>query len=407
MMSLCISGPPMRRLWIFLPIFCTLFACGRSSPPSGTGQTAKNVLVTKALNQDVPVQLYEFGRISSPESVDVKPQVAGRITEVHFTDGQDVKRGDLLFVIDPRPFQADLEQAQAQLQSDSAQLDLNQNNLQRDEKIGPQHFVSEQQIDTDKANVKNFQGAVARDQASIDRANLNLEYCYVRSPVDGRTGRRLVDPGNYVSTGAVSLVNIQRQDPVYVDFNISENDLARLRENMPGNQLSVDVVAPTQPDVTKSGTLTFLDNAVSAQAGTVLLRATIPNSDHYLWPGQYVKVALTLQILKGAVVVPSQTIQVGAKGSYLFVLRADNTVEQRLVTQGVRYRDFVVVADGLKPDETVVVEGQLTIGNGAKVNPSPYRAGVLGGPDNGLTQSQHSGDSTSKVDPTASPKPPL
>jgi membrane fusion protein, multidrug efflux system len=397
----------MRRLWIFLPVFCTLFACGRSSPPSNTGQTAKNVLVTKALNKDVPVQLYEFGRISSPESVDVKPQVAGRITEVHFTDGQDVKRGDLLFVIDPRPFQADLEQAQAQLQSDSAQLDLNQNNLQRDEKIGPQHFVSEQQIDTDKANVKNFQGAVARDQASIDRANLNLEYCYVRSPVDGRTGRRLVDPGNYVSTGAVSLVNIQRQDPVYVDFHISENDLARLRENMSGNQLSVDVVAPTQPDVTKSGTLTFLDNAVSAQAGTVLLRATVPNSDHYLWPGQYVKVALTLQTLKGAVVVPSQTIQVGAKGSYLFVLRADNTVEQRLVTQGVRYRDFVVVADGLKADETVVVEGQLTIGNGAKVNPSPYRAGILGGPDNGLTQSQHSGDSNSKVDPTASPKPAL
>jgi RND family efflux transporter, MFP subunit len=397
----------MRRLWIFLPIFCTLFACGRSSPPSSAGPAAKNVLVTKALNKDVPVQLYEFGRISSPELVDVKPQVAGRITEVHFADGQDVKKGDLLFVIDPRPYQADLEQAQAQLQSDSAQLDLNQNNLQRDEKIGAQHFVSEQQIDTDKANVKNFQGAVGRDQAAIDRAKLNLEYCYVRSPVDGRTGRRLVDAGNYVSTGAVNLVNIQRQDPVYVDFNISENDLARLRENMPGNQLSVDVVAPTQPDVTKSGTLTFLDNAVSAQAGTVLLRGTVPNGDHYLWPGQYVKVALTLQTLKGAVVVPSQTIQVGAKGPYLFVLRADNTVEQRLVTQGVRYREFVVVATGLKADETVVVEGQLTIGNGAKVNPSPYRAGILGAPDNGLTQSQHSGDSNSKVDPPASPKPAL
>jgi membrane fusion protein, multidrug efflux system len=400
------SSPLMRRLWIFLPIFCTLFACGRSSPPSSAGPAAKNVLVTKALNKDVPVQLYEFGRISSPELVDVKPQVAGRITEVHFADGQDVKKGDLLFIIDPRPYQADLEQAQAQLQSDSAQLDLNQNNLQRDEKIGAQHFVSEQQIDTDKANVKNFQGAVGRDQAAIDRAKLNLEYCYVRSPVDGRTGRRLVDAGNYVSTGAVNLVNIQRQDPVYVDFNISENDLARLRENMLGNQLSVDVVAPTQPDVTKSGTLTFLDNAVSAQAGTVLLRGTVPNGDHYLWPGQYVKVALTLQTLKGAVVVPSQTIQVGAKGPYLFVLRADNTVEQRLVTQGVRYREFVVVATGLKADETVVVEGQLTIGNGAKVNPSPYRAG-LGGPDSGLTQSQHSGDSNSKVDPPASPKPAL
>jgi membrane fusion protein, multidrug efflux system len=399
----------MRRLSILLPVFCTLSACGPSSPPSSTQQTAKNVLVTKALSKDVPVQLYEFGRIASPETVDVKPQVSGRITEVHFTEGQDVKKGDLLFVIDPRPFQADLEQAQAQLQSDSAQLDLNQNNLQRDEKIGPQHFVSEQQIDTDKANVKNFQGAVGRDQASIDRAKLNLEYCYVRSPIDGRTGRRLVDAGNYVATGAVSLVNIQRQDPVYADFHISENDLARLRENMPGNQLNVDVVAPTQPDVTKSGALTFLDNAVSAQAGTVLLRATIPNSDHYLWPGQYVKVALTLQTLKGAVVVPSQTIQMGAKGTYLFVVRADNTVEQRLVSQGVRYRDFVVVAEGLKADETVVVEGQLTIGNGAKVNPAPYRGGIPGGSPSasGLTQSQHSGDSSGNVDPPASPKPAL
>ena len=399
----------MRLLWIFLPIFCALAACGPSSPSSSTQQTPKNVLVTKALSKDVPVQLYEFGRIASPETVDVKPQVSGRITEVHFTEGQDVKKGDLLFVIDPRPFQADLEQAQAQLQSDSAQLDLNQNNLQRDEKIGPQHFVSEQQIDTDKANVKNFQGAVGRDQASIDRAKLNLEYCYVRSPIDGRTGRRLVDAGNYVATGAVSLVNIQRQDPVYADFHISENDLARLRENMPGNQLNVDVVTPTQPDVTKSGALTFLDNAVSAQAGTVLLRATIPNSDHYLWPGQYVKVALTLQTLKGAVVVPSQTIQMGAKGTYLFVVTADNTVEQRLVSQGVRYRDFVVVAEGLKADETVVVEGQLTIGNGAKVNPAPYRGGIPGGSPSasGLTQRQHSGDSSGNVDPPASPKPAL
>src|SRR5258708_6474531 len=295
----------MRLLWIFLPIFSALAECGPSSRSSSTQQTVKNVLVTKALSKDVPVQLYEFGRIAAPETVDVKPQVSGRITEVHFKEGQDVKKGDLLFVIDPRPFQADLEQAQAQLQSDSAQLDLNQNNLQRDKKIGTQHFVSEQQIDTDKANVKNFQGAVGRDQASIDRAKLNLEYCYVRSPIDGRTGRRLVDAGNYVATGAVSLVNIQRQD--------------------------------------------------------------------------------------------------------LFVVRTDNTVEQRLVTQGVGYRDFVVVAEGLKADETVVVEGQLTIGNGAKANPAPYRGGIPGGSPSasGLTQSQNSGDSSGQVDPPPRPNPTL
>jgi membrane fusion protein, multidrug efflux system len=396
----------MCRTWILLPIVWVLAACGPSSPSSSAPQQTKNVLVTKALSKDVPVQLHEFGRIASPESVDVKPQVSGRIMEVHFTEGQDVKRGDLLFVIDPRPFQADLEQAQ--LESDAAQLELNKSNLQRDEKIGTQHFVSEQQIDTDKANVKNFQGAVARDQAAIDRAKLNLEYCYVRSPTDGRTGRRLVDAGNYVSTGAVTLVNIQRQDPVYVDFNISENDLARLRESMPGNQLGVDVIAPAQPEVTKSGTLSFLDNAVSAQAGTVLLRATIPNRDHYLWPGQYVKVALTLQVLKGAIVVPSQTIQLGGKGSYLFVVRSDNTVEQRFVNQGVRYRDLVVVPDGLKADETVVVEGQLTISNGAKVSPSPYQT-PAGSPSPGsLTQSKSSGDKDeNKSDSPANSKPAL
>jgi multidrug efflux system membrane fusion protein len=400
----------MFRLRLLFPIFFALSACGPSAPSSSTQSPVKNVLVTKALNKDVPVQLHEFGRIASPESVDVKPQVSGRITEVHFVEGQDVKKGDLLFVIDPRPFQADLEQAQAQLQSDSAQLELNQNNLRRDEKIGTQHFVSEQQIDTDKANVKNFQGAVARDQASIDRAKLNLDYCYIRSPVDGRTGRRLVDPGNYAGTGAVTLVNIQRQDPLYVDFNITENDLARLRESMPGNQLNVEVVAPTQPDVTKSGTLSFLDNAVSVQAGTVLLRATIPNSDHYLWPGQYVKVALTLQTLKGAVVVPSQTVQLGAKGPYLFVVNPDNTVEQRLVTQGVRYQDLVVVAEGLKAGETVVVEGQLTIGNGASVNPSPYQMSApVGSPSaSGLTQSKASGDANDKkANSSANPKPAL
>jgi membrane fusion protein, multidrug efflux system len=215
--------------------------------------------------------------------------------------------------------------------------------------------VSEQQIDTDKANFDNYNGAVARDQASIDLAKLNLEYCYIRSPGNGRTGRRLVDPGNYVAVGGSTLVNIQLQDPVYVDFDISENDLAHLRENMSqGNSLKVEVIAPTRPDIAKAGTLSFFDNSVSTQAGTVLLRATIPNEDRYFWPGQYVNVALTLQILKDALVVPSQTVQLGGKGTYLFVVKPDNTVEQRLVPQGVKYQDLVVVPQGVQAGETVV-----------------------------------------------------
>jgi multidrug efflux system membrane fusion protein len=370
----------------------------------------KNVLVSKVQAMDVPVQLHEFGRLSSPEAVNLQPQVNGRITEVHFAEGQEVKKGDLLFVIDPRPFQADLEQSQGQLKSDQAQLTLFQRNLQRDEQIGQQRFVSDQQIDVDRAQVENFQGAVAKDQGSIDIAKLNLEYCYVRSPTDGRTGRRLVDKGNYVAAGGATLVNIQLQDPVYVDFTISENDLARLRENMKqGNTLSVDVLTPSKPDIVKTGELSFLDNSVSTQSGTALLRATIPNRDRYLWPGQYVNVTLTLQILKGASVVPSQTVQMGGKGTYLFAVKSDDTVEQRLVTQGVRYQDLVVVSQGVKPGETVVVEGQLALGNGMKVNPKEYpSAAPLPPPSKGaLTESDSQKDPASGGKPESSAAKPM
>jgi multidrug efflux system membrane fusion protein len=352
-----------------------LVACG-PKPEAARSAPPKNVLVTGVRAMDVPVQLHQFGRLTSPETVNVQPQVSGRVTEVHFVEGQEVKKGDLLFVIDPRPFQADLEQAQGQLKSDQAQLGLNQRNLQRDEQIGQQRFVSAQQIDADRAQVQNLQGAVAKDQAAIDLAKLNLEYCSVRSPSDGRTGRRLVDPGNYVGTGGAVLVNIQRLDPVYVDFTISENDLALLRENMRLNQLAVEVTAPSKPEVVKEGSLTFLDNSVSTQAGTVLLRATIPNPDRYLWPGQYVNVALTLQVLKNALIVPNQAVQIGGKGDYLFALKADNMVEQRLVKQGARYRESVVISDGVSVDDTVVVEGQLALNNGMKVNPMPYHSGT-------------------------------
>jgi multidrug efflux system membrane fusion protein len=354
-------------------VFMFLAGCGQKAEPPAP-MAPKNVLVTRVRTMDVPIQVHEFGRISSPETVNIQPQVSGRVTEVHFVEGQEVHKGDLLFVIDPRPFQADLEQSQGQLKSDTAQLSLNERNLQRDEQIGQQRFVSAQQIDVDRAQVENFQGAVAKDQASIDHAKLNLEYCSVRSPLDGRTGRRIVDPGNYVSTGGSTLVNIQRLDQVYVDFTISENDLGRLRENMARGQLAVEVTTPSKPEQIREGTLSFLDNTVSSQAGTVLLRATMPNADRYLWPGQYVNVSLTLQVLKGALVVPNQTVQVGGNGDYLFAVNAGNTVEQRQVKQGARYRELVIISKGVTAGETVVVEGQLALSQGAKVNPMPYQS---------------------------------
>jgi multidrug efflux system membrane fusion protein len=364
-----------RMLRIHPIIFLLPFAIAGCSqkPSTNVPQAPKNVVVTQVRTMDVPVQIHEFGRASSPGNVNIQPQVSGRIMEVHFIEGQDVKKGDLLFVIDPRSFQASLEQSQGQLKSARAQLELHRRNLQRDEQTGPGRFVSAQQIDTDRAQAETYEGAVLRDQAAIDQAKLNLEYCYVRSPIDGRTGRRLVDPGNYVSTGGSILVNIQQQAPVYVDFTISENDLARLRQSMElGNALRVDVTDPSRPDIVKAGKLSMLDNSVSTQSGTALLRATIPNQGRYLWPGQYVDVTLTLQMLKDARVVPSQTVQIGGKGTYLFAVKPDDTVEQRPVTQGARYRDLVVVSEGVNPRETVVVEGQLALGNGMQVNPKEY-----------------------------------
>jgi len=356
---------------LLLPL--ALVGCGQK-PNSAQQQAQKNVLVTTVKRTDVPVQINQFGRVSSPETVNIKPQVAGRITEVHFQEGQEVKKGDLLFVIDPRPFQADLRQAQGQLKSDTAQLEVNRKNLQRDIEVGRQRFVSEMDIDNLQAQVANYEGAVEKDHAAIDRANLNLEYCYVKSPVGGRTGRRLVDPGNYVGIGSDVLVNIQRLDRVYVDFSISENSLAQLRENMDGSLLKVDVDQPSRPDALRSGSLTFLDNSVSSTAGSVLLRATIPNEDRYLWPGQYVNVALTVQVLKDALVVPNQTVQISKNGPYLFVVNADKTVDLRLVKPGVRYRDLIVVNEGVKDGETVVVEGQLALAKGMKVNAQPYQS---------------------------------
>jgi membrane fusion protein, multidrug efflux system len=385
-----VRSPP----WIFLFIIA-ISGCSEK-PAAVLTPPPKNVLVTEVRTMDVPVQIHEFGRASSPENVNVQPQVSGRIMEAHFVEGQEVKKGDLLFVIDPRPFEASLEQSQGQMKADQAQLELNRRNLQRDQQMGQGRFVSVQQIDTDSAQVQIYEGAIVKDQAAIDQAKLNLEYCYVRSPIDGRTGRRLVDPGNFVTTGGLPLVNIQRQDPVYVDFTISENDLARLRRNMAeGNALTVAAVVPSSPDLVETGTLSFLDNSVSTQSGTAMLRATIPNKERHLWPGQYVNVTLTLQVLKDALVVPSQTVQIGGKGSYLFTVGPDNTVEQRPVTQGVRYQDLVVVSQGVKAGETVVVEGQIALANGMKVNPKPYPTGAPASQRSALTESESRQRSTS------------
>jgi multidrug efflux system membrane fusion protein len=327
-----------------------------------------SVTVSTAVSHDVPVYLDEIGKNGAFESVTVTPQVGGRITERHFEDGENLHRGQLLFVIDPRPYQAQLDSAQASLAQAKAALELAKIQFARDEELIGTKAISKQDYDTKKSTVDVDQAQVDAAQAALETAKLNFEYCFIHSPIEGRAGARLVDIGNVVQANTTSLLLIQRLDPIYADFTITERDLPSVQKQMARGNLQAQVRLPSDgEDHTRSGKLTFLDNAVQNGSGTVNLRATIPNSDHHFWPGQFVNVRLVLSTEKGAVLIPNEATQISQKGPYVYVVKPDQTAELRLVTLGQRQGGNVAVTSGLAAGENVVLTGQLTIVPGFKV----------------------------------------
>ena len=326
------------------------------------------VTVTAAKTQDVPVYLDEIGKSYAYESVTVTPQVAGRITERQFQDGADLKKGQLLFVIDPRPYQAQLDSAKAALSQAKAALDLAKIRFARDEELVGTKAISKQDYDTKKNAVAVDQAQIESAEAALETAKLNLEYCYIHSPIEGRAGARLVDVGNVVQANTTGLLLIQRLDPIYADFTITERDLPRVRKEMAGGTLQAQVRIPSDPENrARNGKLTFLDNAVQNGTGTVFLRATLSNPDHHFWPGQFVNVRLVLDTQKGAVLVPNQATQISQKGPFVYVVKADGSAELRPVVLGQRQGDDVVVQQGVAAGENVIVTGQLTVVPGSKV----------------------------------------
>jgi multidrug efflux system membrane fusion protein len=326
------------------------------------------VTVTAAVSEDVPVYLDEIGKCVAREVVSVQPQVSGRITQIHFTDGADLKAGDALFTIDPRPYQAQLDSAQATLARVQAQLDHSRIEFERFASLIDTKAVAQQDYDTKKNAVQVAEAQLKQSQAEVENARLNLDYCSIRSPIDGRAGQRLVDLGNVVSASAGSpLLVIQRLDPIYADFIVTENDLSAVQRNMAGGALKVEVRLPDEPDQPRGGQLTFLDNAVQDATGTVKLRATIPNQDRRFWPGRFVKVRLVLRTLPGAVLVPVTATQMSARGPYVYVVRDDSTAELRPVVPGQRQAERVVIEQGLKRGERVILTGQLGVTPGGKV----------------------------------------
>lgn len=342
-----------------------LTACAKKDPPPFERPPSR-VTVAAALAQDVPFYLDEVGHTVAREVVSVQPEVSGKITEIHFEDGADLKKGDPLFTIDPRPFEAQLNAAQANLAQSKAALDFAKIQFGRVQDLVESKAIARQDYDTRKNAVDVGEAQVRQNEAAVESARLNLEYTSIRSPIDGRAGHRLVDTGNVVTANNTTLLTIERLEPIYADFTVTESDLSQVQRNSASHMLRVEVRLPdeTKPEI---GQLTFLDNSVQSSSGTVMLRATVPNPTRHLWPGQFVNVRLVLATIPKAVLVPAAAPQDSAKGPFVYVVKADSTAELRPVKVGQRQGESIVIEQGLQPGERVIMNGQLAVMPGGKV----------------------------------------
>lgn len=343
--------------------------CRRPVQKTGGERPPASVIVSAALTRDVPVYLDEIGKATAYEMVTVTPQVAGQIAQLHFADGSDVKKGQLLFTIDPRPFQAVLDQAKGTLAKDQATAGNAQRYAQRQADIFKQGFIAPSDYDTARFAAESAAAAVKADQAAVEQAQLNLDYCSIRSPIDGRAGQRLVDPGNVVKANETGLLVIQRLDPIYADFTINERDLDTVRKDMAAHRLHAMVKLPGDAGPGREGELTFLDNAVADASGTIKLRITLRNPDRIFWPGQFVDVRLVLRTVKDAVLIPSASTQISQQGSFVYVVKGPKNIASiQPVVLGQRQGDSIVVEKGLSAGDVVVVDGQILVFPGTPVH---------------------------------------
>lgn len=352
-----------------------LTGCKKAQPPRQ--MPPRPVTAAKVEAKDMPLYLEEIGNCTAVESVTISAQVSGKITDIHFLDGADLKKGDKLFTIDPRPYQASLDAAEAALKKDLATLSLNKAQMDRSKDLVPGNYLSPQDFDNLRTNVATAEAQVKSDEAAIATAKINLEYCFITSPIEGRASVRLVDAGNVVSASTgTQLLSIQRMDPMYVDFTVAEPDLPKVREYMGSGKLAAQIYFPDDEKKMRQAELFFVDNAVQLATGTVKLRAIVPNKDRLFWPGQFIRVRIILQELKGALVVPYSAVQISQQGPYVFIIKADNSVDFRLVEPGQRFGENIVIKKGVTAGENLVATGQLGIGPGSKVQIVPP-GGVL------------------------------
>jgi membrane fusion protein, multidrug efflux system len=319
--------------------------------------------------KDVPVFLNGIGTVQALNMVQIRSRVDGQIVAINYTEGQEVKSGDQLVQIDPRPYKAALDAAQANLEKDQANLANAQVNYQRDAQIVTNNLaVSRQQFDQDKANLLSAQGQVDSDKAQVETARLNLEYSSITAPFDGRLSARLVDIGNLVhATDVNPLVTITQVKPLFVSFTLAQENLDAIRDAQANGALDVIAYSGDNKRELSHGKLTLIDNSIDQATGTIHMKATFANEDERLWPGEFVNVRLVLSTRKDVATVPQQTVQVGPNGYYAYIIKPDNTVERRAVDVAALQDGIAVINKGLNVGEKVVVDGQFRLTEGARV----------------------------------------
>jgi membrane fusion protein, multidrug efflux system len=345
-------------------------------------QTAGPVIPVTAgtvVVEDVPMFLHGIGTVQAYNMVAIKSRVDGQIVKIDFKEGQDVKEGELLLQIDPRPYAALLAQAEATKQKDEAQLVGAQADLERYAQLVPAGHQTRQSYDQQKALVAQLQATIKADEAQIDTAKLNLGYTDIRSPIDGRLGARLVDKGNLVrATDNVVLVTISEVKPIFVSFTLPQETLDGIVDNHRKTPLVVRAYSGDGKKQLAEGKLTLIDNAIDQSTGTIHLKARFDNEDERLWPGEFVNMRVILGMRSAVATVPAQTVQDGPNGQYAYVIKPDDTVERRPVEVASVQDGIAVVTKGLSPGERIVVDGQYRLTNGSRVKPTAPQPGAAG-----------------------------
>jgi multidrug efflux system membrane fusion protein len=361
-----------------LAVACTFSGCSEKAKGTDAQKKVSSppvpVVVAQAEAKDVPVELRNVGNVEAFATVTIRSQITGQITKIHFREGQEVKAGDLLFTIDPRPSEGALKQAEADLKRDQAQLVSVRLEFERAKKLLESGIGSRDDYDKAEAAYHALEATIMSDEAAVSRARVQVEFTSIQSPIDGRTGNLMVKEGNVVKAPDDYLVTINQVHPIYITFSVPEQELPAIRQRMKGSPLMVEGEVPGETGERARGELAFIDNAVDMTTGRIKLKAVFANTNDVLWPGQFLQTRLILRTLNHATVVPDEAIQSSQTGDFVFVVKADSTAQKRPVVIGLSRGGMTVVENGVQAGETVVTDGQLRLKDG-----SPVTAQTKGG----------------------------